>query len=86
MNKNRGFSWVNVLAFFLFGFVDGERLKKRCFVSYVLSGGSMEKGEKTQSWPGTTQIDRKLSVCTQRVHIASRLAGNPCFKLVFLGH
>ena len=51
----------------------------------MLSGGSMEKGEKTQSWPGTTQIDRKLSVCTQRVHIASRLAENPCFKFVFGG-
>ena len=38
-----------------------------------------------QAWPRTTQIDRKLSVSTQRVYIASRLAGNPCFEFFCWG-
>ena len=43
------------------------------------------KRSKIQSWPRTSQIDRNLSVSSQRVHIASRLAENHCFFTCFEG-
>ena len=51
----------------------------------VFSVWSVEKGPKIQSWPRTSHIDRKLSVSSQRVHIASRLAEHLCFKHVLEG-